>query len=159
MRCKPHTCYGCVLESHGNDFSRVEGTGANSVLIVAEASGEMEQREQLPLRPYAPAGAVLERCLRRMGLDRQAFAITNVVRCRPRKNWLEGAPWEYAALRQCRPNLDAAIRDYKPRCIVALGGVALRELTGEAGESRGITHLAGYVMPLGGSDQEALYRA
>jgi DNA polymerase I-like protein with 3'-5' exonuclease and polymerase domains len=41
---------------------------------------------------------------------------------------------------------------YKPRCIVALGGVALRELTGEAGESRGITHLAGYVMPLAGGN-------
>jgi len=83
-----------------------------------------------------------------MGLDRKQFAITNCIRCRPRKNWLEGAPWEYSALRQCRPNLDAAIAMYKPRCIIALGGVALRELTGEAGEARGVTHLAGYVLPL-----------
>lgn len=147
-RHKPPSCAGCACHGHGSDFSAVEGTGSNGVLLVAEASGEHEQRDQLPLRPYAPAGGVLERCLRRMGLDRQQFAITNCVRCRPRKNWLEGAPWEYSALRQCRPNLDAAIAGYRPRCIVALGGVALRELTGEAGEARGVTHLAGYVLPL-----------
>jgi uracil-DNA glycosylase family 4 len=125
----------------------VEGTGANGVLIVAEASGEHEARENLPLRPYAPSGAVLERCLRRMYMDRKQFAITNVVRCRPRNNWLENSPHEYSAISHCRPNLDAAIREFRPRCIVALGGIASRELTGEAGESRGVTHLAGYVSP------------
>lgn len=151
MRCKPKTCAGCALESHGRDFSLIEGTGANGVLICAEASGEHEQRDNLPLRPYAPSGAVLERCLRRMGLDRKQFAITNVVRCRPRHNFLENAPWEHAAISHCRPNLDAAIREFRPRCIVALGGIATRELTGEAGEARGVTHLAGYVLPLRGN--------
>lgn len=149
-RSKPSSCLGCSLHDHGNDFSAVEGTGANGVMLVGEASGEMEQRDQLPFRSYAPAGAVLERCLRRMGLSRQQFAITNCVRCRPRKNWLEGSPWEYSALRHCRPNLDQAIAQFRPRCIVALGGVAVLELTGEAGEARGVTHLAGYVLPLEG---------
>jgi uracil-DNA glycosylase family 4 len=147
-RCKPASCLGCALHDHGNDFSAVEGTGANGCLLVGEASGEHEQRDQAPFRSYAPAGAVLERCLRRMGLDRQQFAITNCIRCRPRHNFLENAPWEFAALRHCRPNLDQAIADYRPRCIVSLGGVALRELTGEAGEARGVTHLAGYCLPL-----------
>lgn len=149
-RQKPNACSGCSIYDHGLDFSQVEGTGSNGCLLVGEASGEMEARDQLPFRPYAPAGAVLERCLRRMGLDRKQFAVSNCVRCRPRRNFLENSPWEYAALRQCRPNLDSAIAQYRPKCIVALGGVALRELTGEAGESRGITHLAGYVMPLAG---------
>src|SRR6476646_1476580 len=155
-RCRPASCSGCPFENTGTDFSRVEGTGVNGVLLVGEASGEHEARECAPFRPFAPAGGVLERCLRRMGLDRQQFAISNAIRCRPNvHNWLEGNPAEYAALRHCRPNLDQAIADYRPRCIVSLGGVALRELTGEAGEARGVTHLAGYVMPgpnsLGGS--------
>ena len=150
-RTKPSSCIGCQLHSHGTDFSAVEGTGANGVLLVGEASGEHEQRDGLPFRPYAPAGAVLERCIRRMGLAREQFAITNCARCRPRHNWLEGAPWEYAALRHCRSNLDAAVAEYRPRCIVALGGVAVRELTGEAGEARGVTHLAGYCLPLASS--------
>lgn len=145
-RHKPSSCAGCACEGHGTDFSRVEGTGANGVLIVAEASGEMEARDGLPLRPYASAGSLLERSLRRMGMDRQQFSLTNVLRCRPRNNWLEGAPWEYAAISHCRPNLVQAISDRHPRCIVALGGTALRELTGMAGEAQGIGHLAGYVL-------------
>lgn len=147
MRRKPDSCAGCSIAGHGNDFSAVEGTGANGVLMVGEASGEHEQRDQLPFRPYAPAGSLLERILRRMGMDRQSFSTTNVVRCRPRNNWLEKSPWEYAAINHCRLNLDAVIAERRPRAILALGGIATRELTGEAGPARGVSHLAGYVLP------------
>lgn len=146
-RSKPPACSSCPLCAHGTDFSAIEGTGSSGVLLVGEASGEHEQRDGLPFRPYAPAGSLLERTFRRMGIDRKMFAITNAIRCRPRNNWLEGSPWEYSALAHCRKNLDAAIAGYHPRAIVALGGTALRELTGEAGEARGISHLAGYVLP------------
>jgi uracil-DNA glycosylase len=148
LRAKPESCRNCVCDDHGSDFSAIEGTGSSGVLVVAEASGEHEQRDQLPLRPFAPAGGVFERVLRRMGIDRQQLSVTNVIRCRPRRNWLENAPWEYSAINHCRPNLTSAIAERQPRCIVALGGVALRELTGMAGEAQGITHLAGYVFPL-----------
>lgn len=147
MRRKPNSCSGCSFESHGTDFSQIEGTGSSGVMLIGEASGEMEARDQLPFRPYAPAGSLLERTLRRMGIDRQQFSISNVCRCRPRNNWLEGNPAEYSALTHCRPNLEAAIIERKPRCIVALGGTALRELTGMTGENRGISHLAGYILP------------
>jgi len=130
----------------GTDFSVVEGTGSLGVAIVAEASGELEARDQLPLRPYAPAGSLLERTFRRMGYNRQQFALTNTLRCRPARNWLSGAPWEFSALTHCRPNLDAAIRERRPRAILALGDTATRELTGEAGEARGVSHLCGYVL-------------
>ena len=146
-RRKPESCSGCSLYSHGTDFSQIEGTGSSGVMVIAEASGEMEARDQLPLRPYAPAGSLYERTLRRMGIDRQMLSTTNIVRCRPRNNFLENSPWEHSAINHCRPNLDAAIKSRRPRCIVALGGTALRELTGEAGPQRGISHLAGYVLP------------
>lgn len=106
----------------------------------------MEARDGLPLRPYAPAGSVLERAFRRMGLDRKQFSLTNTIRCRPRNNWLEGSPREYAALRHCRPNLDAAIAERRPRAILALGGIPTRELTGMAGDAQGVSHLCGYVL-------------
>lgn len=147
MRGKPQSCNGCPIESHGSDFSAVEGTGASGVMFVGEASGEMEARDQLPFRPYAPSGAILTRVLRRMGLSREQFSITNVGRCRPRNNYLEGAPWEFSALGHCRPNLDAAVASRRPRAIQSLGGIATRELTGMAGEQRGVGHLAGYVLP------------
>jgi len=151
VRQKPNSCEGCPCHSMGTDFSAVEGTGSLGVMIVAEASGELEARDQLPLRPYAPSGSVLERTFKRMGYSRQQFSITNTLRCRPAKNWLAGAPWEWSALTHCRPNLDAAIRDRRPRAILALGDTATRELTGEAGEARGVSHLCGYVLP--GPDQ------
>lgn len=145
---KPDSCVGCACQPHGRDFSSVEGTGANGVLIVGEASGESEQRDQLPFRPYAAAGGVLERAFRRMSLSRASFSITNVLRCRPRNNWLEKAPWEYSATQQCRPNLAQVIRERRPRAILALGNIPTRELTGVAGEKLGVGYLAGYVLPL-----------
>ena len=148
MRAKPQTCIGCACYSHGTDFSAVEGTGSSGVMLVGEASGEHEQREGTPFVNFAPAGGVLERVLRRMGVDRQQLSVTNVVRCRPRNNWLDGAPWEYAAINHCRGNLDGAIAARRPRAIVALGGIATRELTGMAGEAQGVGHLCGYVLPL-----------
>jgi uracil-DNA glycosylase family 4 len=146
-RQKPDSCASCQCFSHGTDFSRVEGTGANGVMLVGEASGECEAREQTPFVKYAPAGSLLERTFRRMGVDRQQFSITNIIRCRPRNNWLEGAPWEYSAINSCRPNLNSTLAERHPRAIVALGGTALRELTGLAGEKLGISYLAGYVLP------------
>lgn len=147
LRAKPDSCRGCMCDTHGTDFSAVEGTGSLGVMLVGEASGEHEQREGLPFRPGAPAGGVLTRILRNMGLSREQFFITNILRCRPRNNWLEGAPWEYSAIMHCRPNLEDAIARLKPRCIVPLGGTAMRELSGMAGSAQGIGHLAGYVVP------------
>ena len=147
MRSKPESCEGCPCHSHGTDFSRVDGTGSLGVMIVAEASGEFEQREGVPLVRWAPAGSVLQRTFTRMGLSREQFSLTNCLRCRPKNNWLSGAPYEFSVLNQCRPNLRAAIAERQPRAILALGDTALRELTGEAGEARGVGHLCGYCLP------------
>lgn len=136
-----------MLHSHGRDFTNIEGNGANGVMVVAEASGEHEAYDRLPLRPYAPAGGVFERCLQRMNLPRDAFSITNVLRCRPRNNWLEKSPWEFSAIAHCRPNLTSAIAERRPRAIVSLGNIATRELTAMSGHAMGINHLAGYVLP------------
>jgi uracil-DNA glycosylase family 4 len=127
-------------------FSNLEGSGTNGVLVVAEALGEWEEIDGLPLRPMAPAGSVFQKALRWQGLDRSEFTLTNIVRCRPPKNWLDGAPYEREAIDHCRTYLDAVISERKPRCILALGGIALRELTGMSGEKRTISHLRGFVL-------------
>jgi uracil-DNA glycosylase family 4 len=115
--------------------------------VLGEASGESEARDQLPFRPFAAAGSLLERTFRRMAIDRRQMVISNVCRCRPPNNFLEKAPWEFSALTHCRPNLVNVVREYKPRCILTLGGLALREVTGEVGEARGVSHLMGYCIP------------
>jgi uracil-DNA glycosylase family 4 len=143
---KPLSCSGCQLESHGFDFSEPEGLGKLGVLVCAEASGEAEARDKLPLRPYAPSGMIYERTIRRLGFDRDQFVTTNCVRCRPRENMLEGMWYEQQALAHCEPNLVAVLAKHKPRVLVALGNVALKSLTGWHGDKKTISHLRGYAL-------------
>lgn len=144
---KPDSCQGCPLYEKGFSFSIPEGTGSLGVLIVGEALGDHESREGLPFRPYAPAGSVLERVIRASRLDRKQFAIWNVVACRPPRDWLEGAPWEYGAIEHCRRHFTPVVERYRPRVIMALGGIALRAITGLAGKNQGISMLRGYTFP------------
>jgi len=121
-----------------------EGTGSLGVLILGEACGEHEAEAGLPFRPHAPAGSILERAIRRCGFTREQFVLWNVVPTHPPKNWLDGAPYEAAAIAWGRPMLEKVINDYKPRAILALGNVALRTTTGLTGPLRGISHTRGY---------------
>lgn len=145
-RHKPPECSTCPCYDHGTDFSQSEGLCTLKVCVVAEASGEGEARDGLPLRPWAPSGAIFERTLRRLGLSRDQFVVTNCLRCRPRENKLEGMAYEQEALTACTPNLAAVLRQYRPKVLLALGNVALRHLTGMSGEHRGVGHLRGYVL-------------
>lgn len=123
-----------------------QGTGANGVLIVGEAPGEMEDDHGIPFHPYAQSGSILERSIRRIGMNREQFVITNVVPSRPPNNWLEGAPYAAEAISWGKPYLEAVIAQFRPRAILALGAVATRALTGLAGPKLGISHLCGYVV-------------
>lgn len=122
-----------------------EGNGTSRILVVGEAPGEHEEKDGLPFRPYAEAGSVLQRALHRAGIPRESLTLANVVWYRPPRNWLDGAPWEYDAIRACRPLLDELVRKVQPKVIVALGGLALRELTGLSGAKAGISMVRGFV--------------
>lgn len=124
-----------------------EGSGSIGVLILGEALGECEARDHLPFRPYAPAGSVLERAIRRCGYSRNQFVLFNVCPVQPPKNWLEGAPWEREAITWGSEILAGVIAQYKPRCILALGNVPLKAMTGLTGEQRSVSHLRGWPIP------------
>jgi uracil-DNA glycosylase family 4 len=146
---KPDACRDCVGYGWTHDhagFSLDEGHGTIPLLICGEALGASEENDALPFRPYAEAGSLLEKAIRVAGYSRAQFRLTNAIRCRPPKDWLAGAPWEFEALRHCRPYLDKSIADARPRCIFAVGGIALRELTGFAGPKQGVSYLRGYAL-------------
>jgi uracil-DNA glycosylase family 4 len=145
-RVRPSSCAGCPLANCGSDFSAVEGSGHNKVMCIAEASGEGEARDELPLRPYMPSGAIFERTIRRLGLVRESFSVTNVLRCRPPQNLLEGQSCEYEAIQHCEGNLLDALRKFRPKVLLAFGNVALRSLTGMSGTQKTVSHLRGYVL-------------
>jgi uracil-DNA glycosylase family 4 len=127
-------------------FGQLEGTGVNGVLILGEALGEQELRDGgLPFRPWAPAGSVLERALRLNG-GRESFALWNAVPTHPPKNYLEGAPYEAAALAWGRAHLDRIVAQLSPRCILSLGNIATKLATGLSGDGYNIGLLEGYVL-------------
>lgn len=144
-------CGGCFLEHLGKGLTQVE-VGARyystGLLIVAEASGENEARESLPLRPHAPAGAMFSRIMRQAQIERSEVAITNVLRCQPPGNVLEGAWYQFGATSQClREYLIPTIEHLKPRAILALGGIAYRLLTdAPKGRYGTLDYVRGYVM-------------
>lgn len=139
-----HTLSSCPFDTTGKAIIAPDGTGSLGVLILGEAPGQAENHYGIPFVPSAEAGGVLSRAIRRAGFDRSQFLLWNVVPVQPPKNWLEGAPWEAEACEWGRPWLDQLIRERKPRCILALGGVALRAVTGLSGPYRSVSHVRGY---------------
>lgn len=133
---KPLTCKGCPLEIIGTGFMEVSGTGTNGVLLVGEALGADEAIEGYPF--VGKAGQTLEKMMVRGNLKKADFKIANVVWCQPPKNKLTGEWYAKEAIQHCSPYLDAAIADYKPKCIVALGVTAFRRLLPEVANLPGV---------------------
>lgn len=115
---------------------------------MAEALGDKEATEGLPLRPNAPAGSVFQGIIRRIaGLDRNQLLIGNTIWCRPgTRNWLDGAPYEFAAIEHCQQYNRKLIQDRRPRVIVTLGAVPTRTVTGLHGHNQGIKLLRGFIL-------------
>lgn len=144
-------CKGCPLHERGctsgTKFTRIEGNGYSGVMIIGEASGKEEDLEALPFRPHAQAGSILQKAIDLGGMKRDDFWITNILRCRPPNNVLAGAEYEREAIDHCRQYLNRAIEELKPRAILSLGSISIRELTGFHGGKRSITYIRGYPLP------------
>lgn len=128
-------------------FSNAEGAGTSGVHMIGEALGQNEDTDGLPFRPQAQAGSLLQRALQRLGYNRDMFRIHNIVRCRPPHDLLSDTSYEFDVIQHCRPYLLNELAAMRPRCILALGGTAARELTGLSGKAAGVTYTRGYVLP------------
>jgi uracil-DNA glycosylase family 4 len=126
---------------------RPEGTCANGVLILGEAMGDSEVEEGLPFRPAGASGSVLERAINRIGTTRAQYVLWNSVPCQPPHNKLAGTKFETAALEWGREYLEEMIDRFRPKVILALGGIPTRQTTGMVGKKMNITYLTGYVLP------------
>lgn len=144
---KPELCRGCIGWNWrtGYGFTRNEGTGRLPLMAVAEAPGEHEEEEARPLSPNGASGKVFRRALRELGIPPHALTITNTLRCRPPDNDLRGMPYEREALDHCVRYLSHTFLEAKPRVILALGDIPLRELAADRHGT--VTAMRGFVLP------------
>lgn len=135
---KPSHCDSCLGRSwdSGRGYVPAEGSGENGVLVIAEAAGEHETIEGMPL--VGKAGHYLFQHLKRVGIEREGFRLHNVLSCRPPNNWLSKAPYEAEVIKNCSPLLDQTIEDMQERCakngrnlvILTLGKIAFKRIMG-----------------------------
>ena len=115
-------CPGCDNREAGIRMIPPDGKGYSGVMIVGDSGWEWEAREG---RPFAgPAGQFLDKHIfRRLGVQRDAFTITNSVWCKaPRLNFFDYAGPEATAITEhCRPYLDELIERVKPKVIIPMG--------------------------------------
>ena len=124
-------CSLCSLGPYSGELRCLLGVGPRNtdLMMVGEAPGRREIQSDVR-KPFAgPAGQYLDRMLDNIGLNRDNIYITNVLACHPPGD-RDPEPHEIKA---CKPFLDAQITAVKPKKILALGGVALKALTGRSG--------------------------
>jgi uracil-DNA glycosylase family 4 len=118
------------------------GNGSLGVLILGEAMGDAEAREHRGFVEYGESGALLERAIRRSGFTRDQFTIWNAFPAHPHKNFIP-PHMEGAAIEWGRPFLEKIIAECRPRCILAVGNLALQQTVGVSGIGR----MRGWVLP------------
>ncbi len=117
-------CTSCPLSRGRTLAVPGEGKIGTRIMIVGEAPGAEEDRLGQPF--VGRAGKLLDELLETAGIDREEVFITNTVKCRPPKNRNPNS----VELKSCKRWLDAQIDLIKPKLIIVLGRVALKNLTG-----------------------------
>lgn len=122
-------CRNCKLCSGRKNPVPGMGVEHPDVLVVGEGPGEEEDQQGLPF--VGPAGQLLDKMLSAIQLSRNENCyIANTVKCRPPYN----RDPETEETEACRTFLDAQIHVLKPKMILALGKVAVRDLLKIQGE-------------------------
>lgn len=127
----PLTCQRCSLWQRATQAVLGEGPLDARIMLVGEQPGD---EEDLRGRPFVgPAGQVLDEALRKAGVTRGELFVTNAVKhfkWEPRgKRRLHMKP-QQQEVRACNGWLEREIAEVSPLLIVALGGTAIRALTG-----------------------------
>jgi len=118
-------CTRCPLHKQGRK-QIVFGVGnpQAELMFVGEGPGADEDAQGEPF--VGRAGQLLNDMIRAMGLRREEVYIANVVKCRPPGNRTP----EREECETCSPFLLRQIAAIAPKCIVALGAVAAKNLLG-----------------------------
>ena len=125
-------CRACKLYRRATRVVFGEGPRRAELLLVGEQPGD---REDLSGRPFVgPAGALLDRVLADVGIDRDAVYVTNVVK---HFHWKEGRGKRriherpgLVEVSACLPWFRAELELLRPKVVVCLGATAAQAILG-----------------------------
>ena len=118
-------CKKCKLCNNRNNIVLGTGDRNANIMLIGEGPGADEDREGIPF--VGKAGKLMNQAFEGLGIDRSKLYIANVVKCRPPGNRNPEAEEATA----CMDYLRAQVMLVKPKIIVLLGSVALKNILGE----------------------------
>ena len=131
VRARAKSCTACPLYASATQTVFGEGPPSAKLMLVGETPGDQEDRAGRPF--VGPAGQLLDRCLREVGIDRSKAYVTNAVKhfkWVPRgKRRIHSKP-SSMEIRACEPWLEAEIDIVRPKVLVCLGATAAQSLLG-----------------------------
>ena len=139
-------CQRCPLYEYATQAVFGEGPAHAEVMFVGEQPGD---QEDLAGKPFVgPAGAVFDKALEKIGIDRQRIYVTNAVKhfkFEPRgKKRIHQKP-SAGEIQACRFWINLEREFVRPKLIVAMGATAVTSLMGKTAS---ITSLRGKKLEL-----------
>ena len=133
LRDEASRCTRCDLYKHAIQTVFGEGPLDAKLMLVGEQPGDQEDRQGRPF--VGPAGQILDRALKKAGVDRRQVYVSNAVKhfkFEPRgKRRIHSKP-NAGEIAACRWWIDQERALIKPPVIVALGASAGHALLGKA---------------------------
>ena len=121
--CK--NCNKCKLAQGRNNVVIGCGNKSATLMFIGEGPGADEDAQGIPF--VGKAGKLMNMAFAGIGINREEVYITNIVKCRPPMNRNP----EKDEADACKEYLQTQIELVKPKIIVLLGSVALRNILGE----------------------------
>lgn len=122
------------------------GEGRKGILVLAEAPGATEDKQGTQL--VGEAGQLFRKCLAKhnIDLDRDCWEI-NAVNCRPTDSKGSNRTPTGKEIKCCKPKVDQAIQELKPKFIWLMGGKAVDSFYMGRGLGLGTTALHHHCIP------------
>ncbi len=133
LRAAAGECTACPLYEDATQTVFGEGPSDARMMLVGETPGDQEDKAGEPF--VGPAGGLLNRALREVGIDRTQAYVTNAVKhfkfvpAERGKRRIHKTPSRTEVV-ACRPWLLAELRVVRPKVIALLGAVASKALLG-----------------------------
>ena len=112
----------CDLKKNAKNLVFYDGNPKSKIMIVGEAPGANEDKEGLPF--VGRAGALLDKMLEAINLDRKKVYISNIVNYRPPEN---RRPTD-EEIKKYLPFITKHIEIINPKILVLLGSTAMNAL-------------------------------